>query len=75
MALTVCEQVVMRCFPVSTLTKEKKISVQYLAHLDQYLQEGLQLRSNVFQVTRPCAPLTTSRPDMTSAVGWALNAN
>nr|KAG5695682.1 hypothetical protein BaRGS_022359 [Batillaria attramentaria] len=48
----VCEQVVMRCFPVSTLTKEKKISVQYMPHLDQYLQEGLQLRANVFQLMK-----------------------
>jgi myotubularin-related protein 5/13 len=47
---SVCEQVVMRCFPVSTLTKEKKLSVQHMPHLDQYLQEGLQLRSNTFQV-------------------------
>ena len=36
-------------FPVSTLTREKKMSVQYLSHKDQWLQEGLQLRSNTFQ--------------------------
>ncbi|XP_070199867.1 myotubularin-related protein 13-like isoform X2 [Littorina saxatilis] len=48
----VCEQVVMRCFPVSTMTKEKKISVQYIQHLDQWLQEGLQLRSNTFQLLK-----------------------
>lgn len=43
---------VIRCFPLSTLTKEKRISSQYLAHLDQYLQEGLQLRSNTFQLIK-----------------------
>ena len=41
----------MRSLPISSLTKEKRISVQYLPHLDQWLQEGLQLRSNTFQVT------------------------
>ena len=45
-----CEQVVCRSFPVSTLTREKKVSVQYLTHIDLWLQEGLQLRSNTFQV-------------------------
>jgi len=44
------EQVVCRSFPVSTLTREKKVSVQYLTHIDLWLQEGLQLRSNTFQV-------------------------
>jgi len=47
-----CEQVVCRSFPVSTLTREKKISVQYLPHLDQWLQEGVQLRSNTFQLMK-----------------------
>ncbi|KAH9519121.1 ARS-binding factor 1, partial [Bulinus truncatus] len=48
-----CETPVIRSFPVSSLTKEKRISVQYfLAHLDQGVQEGLQLRSNVFQLIR-----------------------
>ena len=48
----VCEQTVVRAFPVTALTKEKKISVQYLGHLDQWLQEGLQLRSNTFQMLK-----------------------
>ncbi|XP_052797634.1 myotubularin-related protein 13-like isoform X4 [Mya arenaria] len=47
-----CEQVIMRAFPVSTLTKEKKMNVQYLPHLNQWLQEGLQLRSNIFQLLK-----------------------
>lgn len=37
-----------RAFPVSTLTKEKKISIQN--QLQQSMQEGLQLRSAAFQV-------------------------
>ncbi|KAK9497874.1 hypothetical protein O3M35_003784 [Rhynocoris fuscipes] len=45
-----CEQVVVRSFPVSSLTKEKKVSVQH--HLDQWLQEGLQLRSCTFQLLK-----------------------
>lgn len=47
-----CEQVVVRAFPVTSLTKEKKVAVQYLAHLDQWLQEGLQLRSCTFQLLK-----------------------
>lgn len=42
------EQAVIRAFPVSTLTKEKKISIQN--QLQQNIQEGLQLRSASFQV-------------------------
>lgn len=45
-----CEQIVVRSFPVTSLTKEKRITVQYLAHLDQWLQEGHQFRSCTFQV-------------------------
>lgn len=50
MFVTACEQVVVRSFPIMSLTKEKRIPVQYLAHLDQWLQEGHQLRSSTFQV-------------------------
>ena len=35
---------------MSSLTKEKKMNAQYLSHIDQWLQEALQLRSSVFQV-------------------------
>lgn len=42
------EQVVIRSFPIASLTKEKKISIQ--AQVDQFFQEGLQLRSCTFQV-------------------------
>uniref|UniRef100_A0A4W5JRD4 SET binding factor 2 n=2 Tax=Hucho hucho TaxID=62062 RepID=A0A4W5JRD4_9TELE len=44
------EQSVIRSFPVSTLTKEKKISVQN--QLQQNMQEGLQLRSASFQLIK-----------------------
>jgi ABC-type uncharacterized transport system fused permease/ATPase subunit len=42
------EQPVIRAFPVSTLVKEKKISLQN--QLQQNMQEGMQLRSASFQV-------------------------
>ncbi|XP_056134125.1 myotubularin-related protein 13 isoform X2 [Lampris incognitus] len=44
------EQAVIRAFPVATLTKEKKISIQN--QLQQSLQEGLQLRSASFQLLK-----------------------
>uniref|UniRef100_A0A8D2LWX2 SET binding factor 1 n=1 Tax=Varanus komodoensis TaxID=61221 RepID=A0A8D2LWX2_VARKO len=47
------EQVVVRSFPVASLTKEEKIPV--LAQVDQFIQEGcaqLQLRSCTFQLLR-----------------------
>uniref|UniRef100_A0A671WNU2 SET binding factor 2 n=1 Tax=Sparus aurata TaxID=8175 RepID=A0A671WNU2_SPAAU len=44
------EQAVIRAFPVSTLTKEKKISIQN--QLQQNMQEGLQLRSASFQLIK-----------------------
>ncbi|XP_022215873.1 myotubularin-related protein 13 isoform X2 [Drosophila obscura] len=47
-----CEQTIVRSFPISSLLKEKKISVLYLAHLDQTLPEGLQLRSSTFQLLK-----------------------
>ncbi|XP_068132007.1 myotubularin-related protein 5 isoform X7 [Hyperolius riggenbachi] len=46
----VSEQTVVRSFPIAALTKEKKISVP--AQLDQYVTEGLQLRSCTFQLLR-----------------------
>lgn len=42
------EQVVTRSFPIASLTKEKRISVSL--PMDQFVQEGLQLRSCTFQV-------------------------
>ncbi|CAF91670.1 unnamed protein product, partial [Tetraodon nigroviridis] len=44
------EQAVIRAFPLSTLTKEKKISIQN--QLQQNMQEGLQLRSASFQLIK-----------------------
>lgn len=46
-----CEQVIVRSFPIAALTKEKRVNVQYLTQVDQFLQEGLQLRSNTFEVS------------------------
>uniref|UniRef100_A0A8C5GHR7 SET binding factor 2 n=1 Tax=Gouania willdenowi TaxID=441366 RepID=A0A8C5GHR7_GOUWI len=44
------EQAVIRAFPASTLTKEKKINIQN--QLQQGMQEGLQLRSASFQLIK-----------------------
>ncbi|KAJ0037018.1 hypothetical protein NL108_014354, partial [Boleophthalmus pectinirostris] len=44
------EQVVTRSFPVASLTKEKRISVSL--PMDQFVQEGLQLRSCTFQLLK-----------------------
>ncbi|XP_029104453.1 myotubularin-related protein 5-like isoform X2 [Scleropages formosus] len=44
------EQVVTRSFPIASLTKEKKISVSI--PMDQFIQEGLQLRSSTFQLMK-----------------------
>uniref|UniRef100_A0A8C5B1C3 SET binding factor 2 n=1 Tax=Gadus morhua TaxID=8049 RepID=A0A8C5B1C3_GADMO len=44
------EQPVIRAFPVSTLVKEKKISLQN--QLQQNMQEGMQLRSASFQLIK-----------------------
>lgn len=59
------EQAVIRAFPVSTLTKEKKISIQN--QLQQNMQEGLQLRSASFQVnTEKHAPCHLQNSCMSS---------
>ena len=44
------EMIVTRSFPVGSLIKEKKIGVQYLQHLEQWLHECIQVRSSTFQV-------------------------
>uniref|UniRef100_A0A8D3CYY1 Myotubularin-related protein 5 n=1 Tax=Scophthalmus maximus TaxID=52904 RepID=A0A8D3CYY1_SCOMX len=44
------EQVVTRSFPIASLTKEKRISVSL--PMDQFVQEGLQLRSCTFQLMK-----------------------
>ncbi|XP_013875567.1 myotubularin-related protein 5 isoform X2 [Austrofundulus limnaeus] len=44
------EQIVTRSFPVASLTKEKRISVTL--SMDQFVQEGLQLRSCTFQLLK-----------------------
>ncbi|XP_028278937.1 myotubularin-related protein 5 isoform X3 [Parambassis ranga] len=44
------EQIVTRSFPIASLTKEKRISVTLT--MDQFVQEGLQLRSCTFQLMK-----------------------
>uniref|UniRef100_A0A8B9VLV4 SET binding factor 1 n=1 Tax=Anas zonorhyncha TaxID=75864 RepID=A0A8B9VLV4_9AVES len=44
------EQVVIRSFPIASLTKEKKINIH--SQQDQFLTEGLQLRSCTFQLLK-----------------------
>ncbi|XP_030575651.1 myotubularin-related protein 5 isoform X2 [Archocentrus centrarchus] len=44
------EQTVTRSFPIASLTKEKRISVTLT--MDQFVQEGLQLRSCTFQLMK-----------------------
>lgn len=53
------EQVVTRSFPIASLTKEKRISVTL--PMDQFVQEGLQLRSSTFQVPLD-SQLVSERP-------------
>lgn len=45
---SVGEQTVIRSFPIASVTKEKKISIQN--QLQQSMQEGLQISSATFQV-------------------------
>lgn len=47
-----CEHSIVRAFPISSLTKEKRISSLYLKHIEQVLQEGMQLRSCTFQLIK-----------------------
>ena len=47
------ETTVTRFFPISTLTKEKRFTInEYLVEIQQQIKEGLQLRSNTFQLLR-----------------------
>ncbi|XP_076451110.1 myotubularin-related protein 13-like [Babylonia areolata] len=48
----VCKQTVVRTMPVSTVAREKKLSVQYIPHLDHWLHDGLQFRSTSFQLIK-----------------------
>lgn len=59
--LAVGEQVVTRSFPIASLTKEKRLTVTL--PMDQFVQEGLQLRSCTFQVLFHSSPVSNkSRP-------------
>ncbi|KAM8939847.1 myotubularin-related protein 13 [Pelodytes ibericus] len=44
------EQTVIRSLPIASITREKKISIQN--HLQQSMQEGLQIRSATFQLIK-----------------------
>jgi hypothetical protein len=44
------EMVVTRSFPLASLVREKKLTAQYLPHLNSLLPECIQLRSVTFQV-------------------------
>ena len=47
------EHSVTRSFPVTSLTREKKFTLnEYLTEIEQQLKEGIQLRSNTFQLIR-----------------------
>ena len=47
------EHTVTRAFPVTSITREKKFSLNdYVSEIDQTLKEGIQLRSNTFQLIR-----------------------
>ena len=45
-----CEQTVLRSIPIMSVTKEKKLGVQYLSNEESWLHECIQIRSAVFQV-------------------------
>lgn len=47
-----CEQMVVRAFPVTSLTKEKRVQMQHSPHIDQCHHEVLQLRSCTFQLIK-----------------------
>ena len=47
------ESIVTRFFPVSSLTREKRFTLnEYLTEIEQQLKEGIQLRSSTFQLIR-----------------------
>ncbi|XP_045127186.1 myotubularin-related protein 13-like isoform X7 [Portunus trituberculatus] len=48
-----CEQVVVRSMPVTSITREKRVPAsQHPGPMDQWLNEGLQIRSNTFQLIK-----------------------
>lgn len=47
------ESIIVRSFPISSIIKEKRVTVSTIASLiDRYLPEGLQIKSNTFQVIK-----------------------
>lgn len=50
--IAACEQVVVRSMPVTSITREKRAPAnQHPGPVDQWLNEGLQIRSSTFQVS------------------------
>ncbi|CAL4080471.1 unnamed protein product, partial [Meganyctiphanes norvegica] len=48
-----CEQVVVRSMPITSITREKRVPAnQHPGPMDQWLNEGLQIRSNTFQLIK-----------------------
>ena len=52
MFFSASEMVVTRSFPLGSLVREKKLTAQYLPHLNSWLPECVQLRSVTFQVNK-----------------------
>lgn len=46
------ESVIVRSFPISSIIKDKRINIGPIPSLDQYLPEGIQLKSNTFQMIK-----------------------
>ena len=46
------ESIIVRSFPISTIIKEKRVNISTISSLDQYLHEGLHIKSNTFQMIK-----------------------
>ncbi|UXI15807.1 hypothetical protein NH340_JMT01750 [Sarcoptes scabiei] len=46
------ESIIVRSFPIASIIKEKRITINPIPSLDQYLPEGLQIKSNTFQIIK-----------------------
>ncbi len=59
------EHTLTRHFPVSSLTREKRFTInEYLSEIEQQLKEGIQLRSNTFQLIRAAFDEEVSMEDV-----------
>ncbi|ESO05166.1 hypothetical protein HELRODRAFT_77859 [Helobdella robusta] len=64
------EQSICRSFPISSLTKEKKLNAQYLNHKDLWMQEAVQLRSATFQMLKVAFDEEVSTDDIELLRKW-----